>query len=498
MSKSQNKFMDDVRANKPKRVFKFKKIADLVKAMNKLCGVCPRGDKIKIAVWGRDKFRFLSEHDAKLKFAQFMHVTPDDVHSGFPIWVQDEKRREFSRAVFNPGLPKFDPNDESMPDELNLWSGFAVAPKPGDWSLMKAHLLNNVCQGDKDRFDYLMQWLSQMFCEPERKSGVCIALRGEPGVGKSKLGEWLCFIVGPRHARTIDKPHHIHGQFNSLIEQAIFVLVEEASFADDPKAQGQLNHIITNLSLVLEGKGVDAEQGENYSRFLIVTNKDWAAPVSARDRRYAIYDVGADHKEDKPYFIAIDEQMENGGAEAMLHDLLAMNVKMRDMPKPPMTEAKHEQIVLGMKPDVEWLYEVLNTGEFPLLDPERTIRAWPDDGGAVAKDDVFASFRDFVSGKAGRSVTPIKVGLFLKKWIPNLETTRPNITGLGRVWSYSLPPLAGAREAFLKAYPTFEFDELESPKKTTDANPSPESDTRAGMATPSSVTKLDAYKQARA
>src|SRR5262249_28276796 len=141
----------------------------------------------------------------------------------------------------------------------------------------------------------------------------------------------------------------------------------------------------------------------------------------------------------------------------------------------------HEQIVLGMKPDVEWLYEVLSTGEFPSAS-ERTKTAWPEDGGEVVKNEVIASFRDFVPGSGNRPASPSKAGLFLKKWIPGLETTRPTLEYIGRTWCYSLPSLAVAREAFLKVHPTFSFNEHDTPSSP------PHAPAMSEVATPSGAT----------
>ena len=42
-----------------------------------------------------------------------------------------------------------------------------------------------------------------------------------------------------------------------------------------------------------------------------------------RTRRYFITHCAPTHKKDKPYFAALDRQMENGGAAAMHYDLKA-------------------------------------------------------------------------------------------------------------------------------------------------------------------------------
>lgn len=96
-------------------------------------------------------------------------------------WLDDFRRRQYLGGVV------FDPSMKSRPDQWNLWRGFSVNPQPGDWSLMKAHLLNVICAGDPELFDYLMNWLARMFQNPELQGEVAIVVRGLKGCGKGTV-----------------------------------------------------------------------------------------------------------------------------------------------------------------------------------------------------------------------------------------------------------------------------------------------------------------------
>lgn len=68
-------------------------------------------------------------------------------------WLKHPERRQYDRIVF-------DPSGRGPTTAYNLWRGFSVDPKPGDWSLLHKHILDNICGGDKSLFKYVLGWLA--------------------------------------------------------------------------------------------------------------------------------------------------------------------------------------------------------------------------------------------------------------------------------------------------------------------------------------------------
>lgn len=63
-------------------------------------------------------------------------------------WFQHPARRQYKEVIFAPN---------SCPDGyFNLWRGFAVQPRPGDWSLLKRHILEVICSGNANHARYLL------------------------------------------------------------------------------------------------------------------------------------------------------------------------------------------------------------------------------------------------------------------------------------------------------------------------------------------------------
>lgn len=449
---------------------------DLVEAMNEEVAYIRNGASVGYVLWDAEGHPHVGSRSAakdtleKYRLQRVVTTTDSNgnknrqskSYSGFQIWLRSQDRKEFAGEMFHPDLSKTPPN------YLNRWTGFAVKPRKGDWSLMQSHLLDNICQGNRANYEFLLDRISQMFSEPGRKSGVIVVVRGAHGTGKTKLAEWLGSMVG-RHAMVIEKSKHLTGDFNGHLETMIFVRAEEAVFAGDPLAAKALKVLGTESDFTYERKGVDARSGLNFTRVYMATNEDWAVPVEVGDRRYFVLDCGDAQKENKTYFAAIDAQMENGGAEAMMFDMLERGMTFAKLGKVPMTEAKRDQLQSSMTPQMQWLAEALADGQFPAAYAGAPQIEWPEQGGAVAKAEILASFQGSAPGhRAPRSGA--ELGKFLKKSSLGITAQRGNANH-SRIQQYKLPPLETARAVFLRTCPGFSFADVpKAPSVVGDAD----------------------------
>lgn len=98
-------------------------------------------------------------------------------------WLAHPARRQYLAGV------TFDPTGQALPEYWNLWRGFAVAPRPGDWSLMRAHIEKIICSGIAEHACYVLDWLARLFQHPNRQGEVALVLRGLKGVGKGIVGQ---------------------------------------------------------------------------------------------------------------------------------------------------------------------------------------------------------------------------------------------------------------------------------------------------------------------
>jgi hypothetical protein len=97
--------------------------------------------------------------------------------------------------------------------------------------------------------------------------------------------------------------------------------------------------LITGQDHLIEFKGKEPIKVRNYVRLLVTGNPDWLVPAGLEERRFAVLDVGEGHIQDTAYFAGIDEQMDNGGREALLDYLLKFDLKSVDLRTIPKTAA---------------------------------------------------------------------------------------------------------------------------------------------------------------
>ncbi|TPN49344.1 primase-helicase family protein [Mesorhizobium sp. B1-1-7] len=358
-------------------------------------------------------------------------------------WLDSRRRRDFRGLEFFP-----DPADaEGTPGFYNLWRGFSVEPrKGGSYAIFRDHLLTNVCGGSEKIYAWFFGWFAQMMQRPREKPGTSIVLRGPMGAGKSKIGETFGSLIAA-HYFQIDNPRYLIGQFNSHMAACLFLQADEAVFAGDKAAEGHLRGLVTSDRMMIEAKGIDPLRMPNYIRLLMTSNFDWVVPAGKEERRFACFDIAPHAKQNHDYFREMTDELDAGGREALLHDLLTFDlskINLRDIPK---TAALLEQKIRSFQPVEQWLYDRLHDGSLY----ERGT-GWPKEIECLA---LYKSFLASAEQMGVRwRVSQISFGMNVGHLLPGIQRARRAIadddTGASvtRRWVYVLPPLQDCRAAF--------------------------------------------------
>lgn len=253
-------------------------------------------------------------------------------------WLANPGRRQFDQMCFIPGGPP------EIDTRLNIWRGFGFQPSPGDWSLLRNHLIEVLAAGNEEHAEYILKWMAWAVQNPGKPSKVALVFQGGQQTGKGTLGRTMRRLFGS-HGVAISSSEHLTGRFNSLLHQCCLLFADEAFYAADRRGESKLKAFITEPTLTIERKGVDPVTIQNCLHIVMASNKDWIVPVDADDRRFAIFRISDHHaKDDKKYFDPLYDQLEDGGYEGLLHDLLEMPLdEWRPDAQVPNTEAKEEQ-----------------------------------------------------------------------------------------------------------------------------------------------------------
>ncbi len=323
-------------------------------------------------------------------------------------WRTHRQKRKYKGVIFAPG--------REVPGYWNLFKGFPVEPAPGgDFPLFREHLLQNVAGGDRGHYLWIFGWYAQIFQQPEVKLGTALALRGKEGVGKTKVGEIFGHLLGT-HYKLVDNPRMVTGQFNSHLAWLLLLQADEAFWAGDHVAEGKVKSLVTSHTQQIEFKGLEPFDVESYLRLMVTGNADWLVPAGPEARRWAVFDVGEGRMQDKKFFAAMDREMENGGYEALMRELMSFDLSQVDLRTVPKTEALREQKIASFRPIESWWLDLLMSGELP----------WgSDEIGVCPCNRLQTRFQQHARrrGEKARAIAT-ELGMFLNKHAPGLKKRR--------------------------------------------------------------------------
>lgn len=402
---------------------------------------------------------FMSQVDLRLALAnRFFSIPSSDPakpDKKIPLakwWMEHPMRRSYTAVIFDPEV--------EQPDCFNLWSGFAVEPVSGDCTLFKDHVLANLCAGNQDHFDYTWSWMAAAVQRPGRPGGTALVLRGRRGTGKSFFAKTFGSLFG-RHYLAVADAKHLVGHFNQHLMSTILLFSDEAYYAGDKRNEAALKALITEPTLAIEPKGGEVRQVPNCLHIIMASNADWVIPAGEAERRFMMLEVGEGHMQDLGYFRELERAMNHGGREALLHELLNVDLTGWSAYQLPKSEALEKQKEHTLSTEERWLFTKLEDGR--VLED----KGWEE---PMPRDLVYADYSTYADDKREirNKLDALGLTMFLKK-IAGARLDR-SVKLPGRVGpAYVFPPLAVCRERWeghkplLEDWPTPLGDPPEDP-----------------------------------
>lgn len=385
----------------------------------------PFDGNVDVEFWSVDAFRQLLSN-------QLVTSGRNQVKLG-DYWLTHPDRRTYTGLVFDPGRER--------KGYYNLWQGFSFDPDgSGSWAIFHEHLMKNVAQGSEELFNWIFGWFASMMQKPASKTGTSLSLRGKQGSGKTIVGKIFGRLI-KRHYTLIDQERYLFGNFNSHMASTILLHSDEGFWGGDPRHVGKLKSLVTSDTHRVEHKGRDSTQVDNYIRLLITSNDDWVVPAAFEERRFAVIDVGNGNIQDVDFFVSMLREMENGGYEALLYDLLNFDLSQVDLNVLPDTTALSQQKEISMAPVESYWFTCLQQGCSLLMSNTK----WLD---VVKTSELHDDYIQYAN-KLGYRRHP-HLNIFFKKLrslVPEGSMER-RLVGPDRQSAVTLPNLTEARKHF--------------------------------------------------
>lgn len=354
------------------------------------------------------------------------------------IWLKSPKRREFKGIVFDPTKNGY------VGDYYNLWTGFNKIKKQGDCSKYWSHVKENICSNDPEAYHFVRKWLAYVFQKPDEVH-TSLILCGGQGVGKNSFVEPLGVLLG-NHYVLLSNISELISNFNYHLKHAVLIHANEALWGGNRKEVGTLKAQITEKTCLIEGKGKDRIMVKNFKHVILSSNEEWPVYLDADDRRFFVLRVSETHKDDHAYFAALQDQLDCGGYEALLYDLLNEDITNFNPRRfPNSTEAFWIKLRSADSTE-KYIHSALKEGCFDVGNAAPRGN-WDRE---ISTETVFSDYCSWCTCNGERHVGKDLFSRNLRKLLPSINDRRPGTKPRTRY--YVLPQLEIAKNDFEKAY----------------------------------------------
>ena len=268
-------------------------------------------------------------------------------------WFKWSEKRFYSDGI------GYYPDKTKAPSKLfNTFQGFGCQPVAGNVLLILNHIHEILCGSDSVASNYFLHWLAHIFQKPEEKPSVAILMKSAEGTGKGTLYKLLKKILGS-NANQVNGHYQLTGRFNSVIAGKLLIFGDEVDLTSKAvfdKAKG----IISEPTISLELKGIDAEPIPNFARFIFAGNHGQILRAGTRERRFLVIEPSSKKVDDKKYFSELNALIDGDGASYFLEHLMQIDISSFNPYKAPVTKGLIEEKLSSLVPTLSFFHEELH------------------------------------------------------------------------------------------------------------------------------------------
>jgi hypothetical protein len=338
----------------------------------------------------------------------------------FDLWFNSRLRFEYTTVDFDPSKT-FDRNDRRN-DVYNMWRGWETVAKPGSYKEALQFIYEIICDRNKKHFFWVLSWIADLVQNPADPKGVALVLIGSKGIGKTFFGEMICALLGEQYTFITANKNDIFGDFNGHLSNLMFLVGEEAIWAENRHNEAILKVLISGKKRPSRSLYHDTQKINNYLRPLLLANPGWAVPASEDERRFSILNPSDKKREDHAYFGKLKQWQDSGGLGALMDFLQRYRIGRGgvDIRSALVTKGLRDQQEESLEPFEQWLLEdMLWTG---------VVRCcWLGDGGASAvqinRSSMHEQYVDWCKKMdiRGKKLTPKKFGIKFGSYFPTFD-----------------------------------------------------------------------------
>jgi hypothetical protein len=166
---------------------------------------------------------------------------------------------------------------------------------------MKQYIKEVLADNSQESYEYLIKWIANML--KGNKNDACLYLKGEQGIGKSTLFDFLIdYVIGEKLSYQ-EGSQPLRSEFNIILAGKLLVVFEELenmSMNEWNFISSKLKRYITQDKYSIRNLFMKPYTASNMNNYIINSNND--AIKDDDGRRYFILDVSHKYRENHDYF----------------------------------------------------------------------------------------------------------------------------------------------------------------------------------------------------
>jgi len=235
-------------------------------------------------------------------------------------WLDDPQIRIYDKFVFNP------PPLKSRDNEYNTWTDFEILQTPfiQDETVIEKFLdyMKNLL-GNEEVVSFIIAYFANRLQNPAVRNMVCIILYGEEGDGKNRLLDIFKNIVGEKYFTELESGKQLFSPHSTIEKEKLFICVNEAKGKDNYENADILKARITTPTLLINPKGIQEFQINNYCDYLMTTNNHNAVNIHDKSRRYLFTETTSYYSRNDDFFNSFSKDVvENKNALRVIYEYL--------------------------------------------------------------------------------------------------------------------------------------------------------------------------------
>jgi len=214
-------------------------------------------------------------------------ITKKKIYNFVDLWMNSGCMTKIEKFIFNP-----DPLYIANKDSINLFNGFPLDKNNDgiyDITLIQDYLdhINNVCNNDKQVYEYVINWISHIFQKPHIRTTTTLVLYSDTqGVGKNLIFDVISKILGKYYLK-LKSTTEFAANFNSHHQNKLLGVCDEVNARAKDLAD-ELKDAITRNTMWITYKGKESYEIDDYNNYVLTTNNEGVLRVPQGDRRFMI------------------------------------------------------------------------------------------------------------------------------------------------------------------------------------------------------------------